>query len=100
MPFHQAYPSATEVQTSPLLQDVVRPLDAAGLVATPISSGPHRWRGIALLPLRNGDGDGDAGGWRDVGDRLRDHRAMRGTYLRLDLRRATLSKTKNKTLID
>jgi len=83
MPFLQANPTAIERQTSSLLLGVVRPLEAAALLATPQSSGPDRWRGIALLPLRNAR---DAsGGWQDVGDRLRDLRAVRGTYLRLDL---------------
>lgn len=86
MPFYQVNPSLTELQSSPLLQDVVRPLDAAGLVAAPLTSRPHRWRGIAVLPLRNGDG----AGWKEVGDRLRDQRARRGTYFRLDLTLAPL----------
>lgn len=91
MPFFQVNPSAAERQTSPLLQDVVRPLEAAGLLAATLSSGPFRWRGIALLPLRlRQPADADGGEWQDVGDRLRDMRATRGTYLRLDLSLAPL----------
>jgi len=96
MPFFQVNPPAVDRHTSPLLQDVVRPLGAAALLAATLSSGPYRWRGIALLPLRlrqPGDADGEppngsGGEWQDVGDRLRDLRAVRGTYLRLELRRA------------
>lgn len=89
MPFFQVNPLAVQRHTSPLLQDVVRPLEAAALLATPLSSfpNPNRWRGIALLPLRLQPGNG-GGEWQDVGDRLRDLRAVRGTYLRLDIRRA------------
>lgn len=101
MPFYQGVPTADERKASSLLQDVVRPLAAAGLLAAILSSGPFRWRGIALLPLRlkqlakPGDAYGqeppNGGGgekWQNVGDRLRDRRAMRGTYVCLDLRRA------------
>ena len=93
MPFFQVNVSVVERQTSPLLQDVVRPLDAAAILAASLSSGPLRWRGVALLPLRlrqptEPDGEPPGGEWQDVGDRLRDLRAGRGTYFRLDLWRA------------
>ena len=81
MPFLQTNATATELRNSPLLQDVIRPLDASGLFAVPLIAFPNRWRGIALLPEWNGDR------WRDVGERIRDQRAMRGTYLRIDIRR-------------
>ncbi len=83
MPFFQVNPSAASRKASPLLQDVVRPLEGAGMLAAMLSSSPFRWRGIALLPKRLDDDDGT---WEDVGDRLRDLRAVRGTYVRLDLR--------------
>ncbi|KAH9057523.1 hypothetical protein EDB87DRAFT_1686253 [Lactarius vividus] len=89
MPFFEVNPPAVSRQTSPLLQGVVRPLEAAALLAAPLSSGPYRWRGVALLPLRLGHPAKPGGEWQDVGDRLRDLRAVRGTYVRLDLRRAT-----------
>lgn len=96
MPFFQMNPSAVSRKTSPLLQDVVRPLEGAALLAATFSSGPSRWRGVALLPHRLKQPtelrDADGGEWQDVGDRLRDLRAVRGTYLRLDLRRATKKK--------
>lgn len=82
MPFLQYNPTSHDRRTSPLLQDVIRPLDASGLFTVPLIAFPNRWRGIALLPERNGDG------WRDIGERIRDKRAMRGTYLRVDIRRA------------
>ncbi|KAI9452760.1 hypothetical protein BJY52DRAFT_1214436 [Lactarius psammicola] len=77
-------------QHMPFFQDVVRPLDTAALLASTLSSGPYRWRGIALLPLRQPAKPGDVGEWQDVGDRLRDLRALRGTYVRLDLSLAPL----------
>ncbi|KAH9172064.1 hypothetical protein EDB89DRAFT_1851657 [Lactarius sanguifluus] len=91
MPFFQVNPPAVSRQTSPLLQGVVRPLEAAALLAAPITSGPYRWRGVALLPLRLGQPAEPGGDWQDVGDRLRDLRAVRGTYVRLDLRRVHLA---------
>jgi hypothetical protein len=92
MPFLQATSSVAERKNSPLLRDVVRPLESAGLIAATIAATPHKWRGIAILPLRaNGNADlntiGPLGGaWQEVGDRIRDTRAARGQYVRLDLR--------------
>ena len=92
MPFLQVTSSIAQRKASPLLQDVVRPLQAAGLLAATLTATPRKWRGIALLPLRasadtgvNTDSLlGDA--WQEVGDRMRDMRAARGQYVRLDLR--------------
>ncbi|KAI9443613.1 hypothetical protein H4582DRAFT_1209230 [Lactarius indigo] len=89
MPFFQVNPPAVSRQTSPLLQDVVRPLEAAALLAAPLSSGPYRWRGVALLPPRLNKRP-PSGEWQEVGDRMRDLRAARGTYVRLDLSLAPL----------
>lgn len=86
-PFLQVNSSVAERWTSPLFQDVVRPLQAAGLLAATLASEPRKWRGVALLPRRNIDANGPLdGAWQDVGDRVRDIRAMRGKYVRLDLR--------------
>jgi DNA polymerase beta len=92
VPFLQVNSCVAQRWTSPLFQDVVRPLQAAGLLAATLSSDPRKWRGVALLPQRTGvhantDSDGpldDA--WQEVGDRMRDIRATRGKYVRLDLR--------------
>ena len=92
VPFLQVNSCVAERRTSPLLQDVVRPLQAAGLLAATLTSEAHKWRGIALLPQRTSvhadigvNGPlGDA--WQEVGDRMRDIRATRGKYVRLDLR--------------
>jgi DNA polymerase beta len=92
VPFLQVISSVAQRRASPLLQDVVRPLQAAGLLASTLTSSPYKWRGIAILPLRaSGDADvntnGTPGGaWEEVGDRIRDIRATRGKYVRLDLR--------------
>lgn len=91
MPFFQVYTSAAQRCASPLLQDVVRPLQAAGLLAATLAEGARKWRGVALLPLRadaSSDGDGSTlgGEWQEVGDRMRDLRAARGKYVRLDLK--------------
>ena len=92
VPFLQVNSSAAERRTSPLFQDVVRPLQAAGLLAATLASEPRKWRGMALLPQRTRvhadiDANGPLGGaWQEVGDRMRDIRARRGKYVRLDLR--------------
>jgi len=90
VPFLQVYTSVAQRRASPLLQDVVRPLKGAGLLAAMIASGPLKWRGVSLLPLRahaGANGNGAPGGaWQEVGDRLMDIRATRGKYVRLDLR--------------
>jgi DNA polymerase beta len=92
LPFLQVISSVAQCRASPLLQDVVRSLQAAGLLAATLTSTPYKWRGIALLPLRASANDdfntnGHLGGeWQEVGDRMRDIRAMRGKYVRLDLR--------------
>ena len=84
MPFLQVYSCVAQHRTSPLLQDVVRPLEAAGLLAATLSSDPRKWRGVALLPQRtSGHADINSNGplddpWQEVGDRMRDIRAMRG----------------------
>jgi hypothetical protein len=89
VPFLQVNPSVEQRWASPLLQDVVPPLEAAGLVAATLAASPHKWRGVALLPLR-ADADFDVGSssgtWQDVGYRMRDLRVGRGKYVRLDLR--------------
>ncbi|KAH9959795.1 hypothetical protein BC827DRAFT_1134175, partial [Russula dissimulans] len=83
-------------RASPLLQDVVRPLNGAGLLAATIASSPLKWRGVSLLPLRAHAGfgtnvnDTPGGAWQEVGDRLMDIRATRGKYVRLDLSLAPL----------
>lgn len=92
MPFLQVNSFVAERWTSPLLQDVVRPLQEAGLLAATLASDPRKWRGVALLPQRTSvragiDANGSLGGaWQEVGDRMRDIRATRGKYVRLDLR--------------
>ena len=92
VPFFQVYTSAAQRRASPFLQDVVRPLQAAGLLAATLSDGARKWRGVALLPLRaDADADPDTNGtlgyaWQEVGHRMRDIRATRGRYVRLDLR--------------
>jgi DNA polymerase beta len=92
VPFLQVNSFVAERRTSPLFQDVVRPLQEAGLLAATLGSDPHKWRGVALLPQRTSvradiDANGPLGGaWQEVGDRMRDIRATRGKYVRLDLR--------------
>lgn len=92
MPFLQVTTSVAQLKASPLLQDVVRPLEAVGLIAATLAADAHKWRGVALLPLRaNSNVDADTGGnpngvWQNVGDRMRDMRATRGKYVRLDFR--------------
>jgi len=92
VPFLQVYSCVAQHWTSPLLQDVVRPLQAAGLLAATLSSDARKWRGIALLPQRTSvhaaiDSNSPLdGAWQEVGDRMRDIRATRGKYVRLDLR--------------
>jgi DNA polymerase beta len=92
VPFFQVNTPTAERKASPLLQDVVRPLQAAGLLAATLSDAARKWRGVALLPLRaNPDADPNADGtpgcaWQEVGYRMRDLRATRGKYVRLDLR--------------
>ncbi|KAI0301229.1 hypothetical protein B0F90DRAFT_1628793, partial [Multifurca ochricompacta] len=85
VPFLQVNTSAAQRRASPLLQDVIRPLEAAGLLAAPLApAGPRKWRGVALLPLRAHSA------WQEVGDRMRDLRAGRGKYIRLNLSLAPL----------
>ncbi|KAI0249051.1 hypothetical protein BJV78DRAFT_1378383 [Lactifluus subvellereus] len=93
VPFLQVNTSAAQHSASPLLQDVVRPLEAACLLAATLAAGPRKWRGVALLPLR-ADADlnvgPSSGTWQEVGYRMRDLRAGRGKYVRLDLSLAPL----------
>lgn len=89
MPFLQVISYASQRRASPLLQDVVRPLQAAGLLAATLAASPNKWRGIALLPPRASVGaevNTNGGAWEEVGDRMRDIRATRGKYVRLDFR--------------
>ncbi|KAI0000285.1 hypothetical protein BJV77DRAFT_973130 [Russula vinacea] len=91
VPFLQVISLVAQRRASPLLQDVVRPLQAAGLLAATIASSACKWRGMAILPLRtSGDADVNSNGmrrgaWEKIGDRIRDIRATRGKYVRLDL---------------
>ena len=93
MPFFQVYTYAAQRCASLLLQDVVRPLQAAGLLAATLAEGTRKWRGVSLLPLRadasasSNGGDNTLGGeWQEIGHRVRDLRATRGKYVRLDLK--------------
>lgn len=92
MPFLHRISSAAQRRDSSLLRDVVRPLQSAGLIAATISATPHNWRGIVALPLRDGvdtelnTNSSPGGTWQEVGDRIRDIRAGRGKYVRLDIR--------------
>jgi DNA polymerase beta len=92
VPFLQVNSCAALLRTSPLFQDVVRPLQAAGLLAATLSSEPRKWRGVALLPQRTSvhadidSNDPLDGAWQEVGDRMRDIRSTRGKYVRLDLK--------------
>ena len=89
VPFLQVNSCVDERRASPLLQDVVRPLQAAGLLAATLSSEPRKWRGVALLPQRTGvhaDIGANNDAWQELGDRMRDIRATRGKYVRLELR--------------
>ena len=52
MPFFEVNTPVDEYWASPLLQDVVRPLQTAGLLTATLASGPRQWRGVVLLPLR------------------------------------------------
>jgi len=96
VPFSQVNSVLAERSTSPLLQDVVRPLQTASLLAATLASDPRKWRGVALLPQRTRvradiDANGSrVGEWVEVGDRMRDIRAKRGKYVRLDLSLAPL----------
>ncbi|THH03917.1 hypothetical protein EW146_g10317 [Bondarzewia mesenterica] len=83
-PFNTGRPTVAQRQNSPLIQDVVHPLEAAGLLATPLMAGPRKWQGVALLPKKVD------GAWEEVGVRLRDLRAKRGVYRRLDLNLAPM----------
>ncbi|KAA1469671.1 Nucleotidyltransferase [Dentipellis sp. KUC8613] len=77
-PFHTAYQRRPVRLASRLLQDVVRPLEDAGLLAAALGASPARWAGVAVRP-------GAGGRWKEVGERLRDVRARRGGYCRLEL---------------
>ncbi|KAI0039779.1 Nucleotidyltransferase [Auriscalpium vulgare] len=72
-------------QESPILRDVVPALMSSALLAATLSQGPRKWQGVCLLPTRQSDGS-----WYEVGDRLRDLRATRGKYMRLDLNLAPM----------
>jgi DNA polymerase beta len=92
VPFLHRDSSAAQRRDSSLLRDVVRPLQSAGLIAAAISATPHNWRGIVALPLRDvvdtelNTNSSPRGTWQEVGDRIRDIRAGRGKYVRLDIR--------------
>ena len=80
-PFRATYPSASARASSPLLQDVVRPLEDRGLLAATLSSGPRKWQGVARLPER-------VGGrlWEERSLRLLQIQRTEGVYRRIDIK--------------
>lgn len=82
-----------ELQDSPLLRDVVFPLESRGLIAETLSPGPSKWQGIIRLPGRTVDGT-----WEDRYQRIERIREQQGLYIRLDLNLAPM-KSKGAALL-
>ena len=72
MPFLEVNTPIDEYWASPLLQDVIRPLQTAGQLAATLASSPRQCHVVALLPLRadpdananTDDSERMAGSWR------------------------------------
>ncbi|KAI0064124.1 Nucleotidyltransferase [Artomyces pyxidatus] len=84
LPFRVSNPTAQQRAESPFVKEIVQPLMHTGLLAASLRPGPYKWQGMSLLPSRDGEA------WSEAGDRLRDLRAARGTYMRLDLNLAPI----------
>jgi DNA polymerase beta len=66
------------------LQDtVIDRLEDIGLLGVTLTVGPSKWTGVTLMPTKRSS---DSTQWCEIGDRLREIRAVRGTYRRLNLR--------------
>lgn len=92
-PFRMSYSKIRETQDSPLLHDVVFPLESRGLIAETLSSGSKKWQGIIRLPGRTADGT-----WEDRSQRIERIREQQGLYTRLDLNLAPM-KSKGAALL-
>lgn len=79
--FRSAYTPAHARAASPLVRDIVRPLEERGLIAASLSLGERKWQGIVRVPEKTKEGH-----WEDRGERLLHIRNDAGAYCRVDLR--------------
>lgn len=83
VPFTSAKASKAALESSPLVQDVVKPLEERGFLAASLSSGARKWQGVILLPARE---DGDGGPWEERRVRLEKIEKGEGHYRRMDIK--------------
>ena len=78
--FRGKYVPVNDLDNSILLQDVVRPLGAAGFIADTLSSGARMWKGIVRLPVRR-----SGGRWEESWERKRQIEKVQGSFRRVDM---------------
>jgi DNA polymerase beta len=71
----------TERESSPLIQEVVIPLQRRGLIAATLSTGVRKWQGVVRLPERD-----QVDEWGDRSERVKSIEADKGLFRRMDLK--------------
>lgn len=74
--------TADERRNSPLMRDVVHPLENKGLIAGSLNEGLRKWQGVVRLPERSIK----KGLWKSRLGRLRYIQALEGEFRRVDLK--------------
>jgi DNA polymerase beta len=83
VPYSSAKATKAALESSPLVQDVIKPLEERGFLAASLSSGAKKWQGIILLPSRE---DNEDGAWEERRVRLDKIEKGEGEYRRMDIK--------------
>jgi DNA polymerase beta len=80
IPFSSAKIPKSALESSLLIQDVIKPLEERGFLAASLSGGARKWQGIILLPNKVG------GTWEERRVRLEKIENGEGEYRRMDIK--------------
>lgn len=70
-----------ELDASPLIQGVAKPLEQRGLIAATLGTGLKKWQGVVRLPEQTKDGS-----WGERSERVKLVEADEGVFRRMDLK--------------
>jgi len=86
MPYYQAYSTIEQRESTPLLNQVIEPLQNLGVLSEATQSGSLKWRGWLRIPGRNEDGS-----WENRTSRARGVAQRKGEYVYVSINLASNS---------